>query len=189
MRRDGKTKTLDDTIDGKPIGKVNFVLRDSKNRIRLTISTRIKNWMQAIRPDVPDRYIALVDQKGIRVAADGSLSHREIFGPSDLGPAGTPDGIAFDSFGNLWATIVFEERLFAITPEGDPAAIAEFDRNFFAGTVEPKHMAACKSKVAPWMASLTFGGPDLKTAYIGCLMGTTIPYCRSPVAGLPMVHW
>ena len=61
MRRDGKTKTLDDTIDGKPIGKVNFVLRDSKNRIRLAISTRIKNWMQAIRPDVPDRYIALVD--------------------------------------------------------------------------------------------------------------------------------
>lgn len=233
MTREGKTRTLYDAIDDKPIGKVNFVLRDSKNRIWLTISTRIKNWMQAIRPDVPDGYIALVDEKGIRVvadglkftneirldakeeflyivetcgrhisrmrvAADGSLSRREIFGPSDLGPAGTPDGIAFDSFGNLWGTIVFGERLFAITPEGDlrvlfddgdPEAIAEFDRNFFAGTIEPKHLTACKSKVAPWMASVTFGGPDLKTVYIGCLIGTTIPYFRSPVAGLPMVHW
>jgi gluconolactonase len=25
--------------------------------------------------------------------------------------------------------------------------------------------------------------------YLGSLMGNTIPYFRSPVAGLPMVHW
>jgi gluconolactonase len=233
MTRDGKSRTLYDTIDGQPIGKVNFVLRDSKNRIWLTISTRIRNWMQAIRPDVADGYIALVDGKGIRVAADGFkftneirfdakeeflyvvetsgrhisrlrvspdgvLTGREIFGPSDLGLAGTPDGIAFDSRGNLWGTIVFGERLFAITPEGElrilfddgePAAIAEFDSHFFAGTIEPKHMAACKSRIAPWMASITFGGPDLRTVYVGTLMGTTIPHFRSPIAGLPMVHW
>jgi sugar lactone lactonase YvrE len=233
MARNGKTRTLYDTIDGQPIGKVNFVLRDSKNRIWLTISTRIKNWMQAIRPDVPDGYIALVDEKGIRIVADGfkftneirldaneefiyivetcgrhisrmrvmsdgSLREREIFGPSDLGPAGTPDGIAFDAYGNLWGTIVFGERLFAITPQGDlrilfddgdVEAIQEFDKHFFAGTIEPKHMAVCKSKVAPWMASITFGGPDLRTVYVGTLMGATIPYFRSPISGLPMVHW
>ena len=39
------------------------------------------------------------------------------------------------------------------------------------------------------MASVTFGGPDLKTVYIGSLFGTNIPYFQSPVAGLPMVHW
>jgi hypothetical protein len=43
--------------------------------------------------------------------------------------------------------------------------------------------------VAPWMASVTFGGPDLRTAYIGSLKGKRIPYFRAPVAGLPMVHW
>jgi hypothetical protein len=156
-----------------------------------------------IRLDAKEEFIYIVETCGrhisrMRVAPDGSLSRREIFGPNDLGPGGTPDGIAFDSFGNLWGTIVFGERLFAITPDGDlrilfddgdPEAIAEFDRNFFAGTVEPKHMAACKSKVAPWLASVTFGGRDLKTVYIGCLMGTNIPYFRSPVAGLPMIHW
>jgi hypothetical protein len=39
------------------------------------------------------------------------------------------------------------------------------------------------------MASVTFGGPDLRTVYIGSLLGTRIPYFQSPVPGLPMVHW
>jgi hypothetical protein len=50
-------------------------------------------------------------------------------------------------------------------------------------------MAATKGTLAPWMASLTFGGPDLRTVYLGSLMGTTIPYFQAPVAGLPMAHW
>jgi len=50
-------------------------------------------------------------------------------------------------------------------------------------------MAATKGTIAPWMASVTFGGDDLRTVYLGSLMGTTIPYFRSPVAGLPMAHW
>ena len=39
-----------------------------------------------------------------------------------------------------------------------------------------------------WCASVTFGGPDLRTVYVGSLRSTTIPYFRSPVAGLPLVH-
>ena len=39
------------------------------------------------------------------------------------------------------------------------------------------------------MASVTFGGPDLQTVYIGSLRGKRIPYFRSPIPGLPMVHW
>ena len=50
-------------------------------------------------------------------------------------------------------------------------------------------MLACGGSVATWMASITFGGPDLRTAYIGSLRGTRIPYFRSPVGGLPLVHW
>jgi sugar lactone lactonase YvrE len=50
-------------------------------------------------------------------------------------------------------------------------------------------MGRAHGTIAPWMASVTFGGPDLQTVYIGSLRGTTIPFFRSPVAGLPMVHW
>jgi gluconolactonase len=43
--------------------------------------------------------------------------------------------------------------------------------------------------VATWCASLTFGGPDLRDVYVGSLRQTRIPHFRSPVAGLPLVHW
>ena len=233
MARDGKTRTLYDSIDGKPIGKVNFVLRDSKNRIWITISTKIKNWIDAIKPGIADGYIAVVDEEGIRVAAegfsftneirfdakeeylyivetagrrisrmrvhpDGTLTDMEVFGPHDLGAGGFPDGIAFDSYGNLWGTLIYGEKIFALTPEGElriifddgnPEAIARLDKNFFAGKYSMEDMIACQSSAAPWMASITFGGPDLKTVYVGTLKGNRIPYFKSPVAGLPMVHW
>ena len=140
MTRDGAI-VLADSIDGEPIGKVNFVLRDSQERIWITVSTRIKNWMHALRTDLPDGYIAryidgkfrivadgfhftneirmdareefmyVVETTGgcvsrLRVGKDGSLSSREVFGPSSLGRGAWPDGIAFDSLGNLWGTMV-----------------------------------------------------------------------------------
>lgn len=37
MTREGETKVLINSIDGEPIGKVNFILRDSKNRIWWTV--------------------------------------------------------------------------------------------------------------------------------------------------------
>jgi len=50
-------------------------------------------------------------------------------------------------------------------------------------------MLRCGGTIAPWMASVTFGGPDLATVYLGSLRGSRLPSFRSPVAGLPMVHW
>lgn len=231
MTRGGETKVLLDRIDGKPIGKVNFVLRDSRDRLWLTVSTRIKNWMRAISPNIADGYVALVEDgkarivadgfaftneirldareewlyvaettgrriTRLRVAADGSLSDRQVFGPADHGAL--IDGIAFDAHGNLWGTHVMTDRLFAITPaqelrilldDHDPVAGAALMAAFEADTVTPDHMLACGGTIAPWLSSLTFGGPDLKTVYLGSLRGTAIPSFRSPVAGLPMVHW
>lgn len=232
MTRDGKTTLMYDSIDGQPIGKVNFVLRDSKNRIWLTVSTRIKNWMDAAAsPDLDDGYVALADEKGLRIVADGfrftneirldakeeylyivettglcisrmkvapdgSLSDREVFGPSSLGAF--PDGIAFDSYGNLWGTLVMADKIFVLTPEGDmhivlddeePESAKALMDAFHQGKADPELMLAAGGTIAPWFASVTFGGADLKTVYIGSLRGTRIPYFRSPVAGQPMVHW
>ncbi|MFG1189753.1 SMP-30/gluconolactonase/LRE family protein [Xanthobacter flavus] len=232
MTRDGRSRVLADTIDGTPIGKVNFVLRDSRDRIWLTISTRIKNWMQAMSPSVRDGYVALYENGHLRIVADGfcftneirfdaneewlyvvetggkrvtrlrvlpngDLTDRETFGPSDHGAF--IDGIAFDVHGNLWGTHVMTDRIFAITPDGDLRIILDDDRGSAAGkalmaalekdAVTPELMLACGGTIAPWFASVTFGGPDLKTVYVGSLRGTRIPFFRSPVAGLPMVHW
>ena len=109
-----------------------------------------------------------------------------------------PDGIAFDAHGNLWCTLVMVDQLIALTPQGDkrlllddgdPVASQHLLDRMAAGTLTADDMMKARGTLAPWMASVTFGGPDLRTVYIGSLMGATIPYFRSPVAGLPMVHW
>ncbi len=233
MTRTGESRVLADSIDGQPIGKVNFALRDSKNRIWITISTRIKNWMHALRPDLPDGYIAryvdgnfrimaegfhftneirmdareeylyVAETTGgcisrLRVKENGELGEREIFGPSSLGKGAWPDGIAFDSYGNLWGTMVYSDKLFALTPqgelkvfldEGDPAKVRALEDAFFKNQVNEQVLFATGQGIAPWMASVTFGGPDLRTLYIGSLRANRIPHFRAPVAGLPMVHW
>jgi|HubBroStandDraft_1064217.scaffolds.fasta_scaffold58278_2 gluconolactonase len=231
MSRDGHSRTLFTEIDGQPLGKTNFVLCDSADRIWFTVTTRMVPWTRSINEKTPDGYVGLIDQNGIRIVADGfvgtneirfdaaeqwlyvvesnarhisrlrvradgSLHGREIFGPSDL--KGTPDGFAFDAYGNLWITIVQTDRLMALTPEGEPLALLDdcdpqqariYDQHFYAGTMTPEIMAATQGVIAPWMASLTFGGADLRTVYLGSLRGTRIPFFRSPVAGLPMAHW
>ncbi|BAI75669.1 gluconolactonase (plasmid) [Azospirillum sp. B510] len=132
----------------------------------------------------------------LRVGADGSLTDREIYGPSDLG--GFPDGFALDAAGNLWITLILTERLIALTPEGDvltllddgqPAALAAYEAAYEQGAVTPALLGACAGTIAPLMASVTFGGPDLRTVYLGSLGGDRLPVFRSPVPGLPPAHW
>jgi len=233
MTRNGESRVLYDKIDGKPLGKVNFVLRDSSDRLWITISTKLNPWPEAIRNDLADGYIALIDDRGIRIVADGfhftneirfdaneewlyvaetcarrvtrmrvmpdgSLRGREVYGPSSLG-SGLIDGIAFDAYGNLWAAMIFSDRLVAITPEGellvlfedgDREAAARFDAEFDrGGVVSAETTAQGGGTILPWLTSITFGGPDLRTAYLGTLRATTLPCFTSPVAGLPMVHW
>jgi sugar lactone lactonase YvrE len=232
MSRDGKiTEVLLDQIDGQRIGKANFVTRDRKGRLWLTVTTRLQPWTDHVKTHSRDGYIALIDGKGPRIVADGlcgtnelrfdaneewlyvaettdrkvtrfrveddRLTHRETYGPSRL--PGFNDGIAFDAYGNLWTTLIMADRLVAITPEGDlltlldlggdAEALAALDAAWEAGQVTPDLMAAAGGETCRWMASLTFGGPDLTTVYLGSLQGSRIPYFTSPVAGLPLLGW
>ena len=78
MSRDGTSRVLADSIDGEPIGKVNFVLRDSRDRIWITVSTRLKNWMDALRTDLADGYLARLEDGRFRIVADGFHFTNEI---------------------------------------------------------------------------------------------------------------
>lgn len=154
-----------------------------------------------IRLDAKEEWLYVVETNArhisrLRVAADGSLSAREVFGPDDLG--GFPDGFAFDAYGNLWITLILNEQLIALTPEGEllkllddcnPEALARYQEHYAAGTTTPELMGACRGTLAPMMASITFGGPDLRTVYLGSLAGTRLASFRSPVPGLPLQHW
>jgi hypothetical protein len=94
--------------------------------------------------------------------------------------------------------MVYSDKLFVITPEGeliilldegDPEKVKRLDEAFYSKSVTPEILFETGRGIAPWMASVTFGGPDLSTVYIGSLKETSIPYFRSPIQGLPMVHW
>lgn len=231
LNRNGDLHVLHDNLDGQPLGKANFPLLDSKGRIWFTVTTKMQPWTDSITADVADGYIGVIDEKGIRIVADGfygtneirfdnkedwlyvvesnarrisrlrlqadgSLTDREIYGPEKL--EGFPDGFAFDSFGNLWVTLIMTDKLVAITPEGElltllddsnPQATAELCKHRDAKTLNPSIMLAAQGTLAPWMASITFGGPDLRTVYLGSLLGTRIPMFRSPVAGQALIHW
>ncbi|RZL91936.1 MAG: SMP-30/gluconolactonase/LRE family protein [Variovorax sp.] len=232
MTRQGHVHRLFDRIDGEPIGKANFPMRDSRGRLWLTVTTRMQPWTESINTRARDGYIALFDEKGnvrmaadgfegtneirmdaneewlyvvesnarrisrLRVQPDGALTDREVYGPSRL--EGFPDGLAFDGFGNLWVTLVMTDKLVAITPDGEvltllddsnPEATRRLNEHYEARTLTPEIMAAAAGTLAPWMASLSFGGVDLRTVYLGSLRGTTLPSFRAPVAGLPLVHW
>ncbi len=229
----GKRKTVLDSIDGELLGVMNFVLRDSKDRVWLSISTRHDTVVDVMRPDIQDGYIALIDGDSIRIVADGialtneirldkyeqymyisetfgrkisrmkvtesgDLKDKETYGPSDLGPAGFPDGIVFDSFGNLWGTITCGERIFAITPEGDlriifddrnEEACHKIDEAFFNCTLDQETLFSGLGSVASATASVAFGGANLHTVYVGSLFETRIPYFKAPVSGEPPIWW
>lgn len=231
MTRQGALRTLYTAIDGVPLGKANFPLRDSQGRVWVSVTTRQEPWSDQINSRQTDGYIALLDEGGIRIVADGfcgtneirfdpqeewlyvvestawrisrlrvqpdgRLTDREVYGPAQLD--GFPDGFAFDAFGNLWITLIFTDQLVALTPDSevltllddsDPATKKRLFAAYDTHSVTPAILGATHGTVAPWLASLTFGGPDLRTVYLGSLRGTTIPYFRSPVAGQPMIHW
>ena len=136
-----------------------------------------------IRFDADERYLYVVETTGgcitrLRIDEHDRIAEREIFGPSRLGTGAWPDGIAFDAFGNLWGTLVYSDKLFVLTPqgdlrvlldEGDPASVDALERAFFRNHVTEDVLFRTGRGVAPWMASVTFGGPDLRTVYVGSL--------------------
>jgi hypothetical protein len=71
----------------------------------------------------------------------------------------------------------------------DPAHTEWAEQAFLAGTMGRPHLDKAAGKVLRNISSLAFGGPDLRTAYLGCLLGDRIASFRSPIAGAPPVHW
>ena len=127
-----------------------------------------------------------------------NLSGREVFGPSRWARARGPTASHSTPSAICGAPLVYSDKLFVLTPEGDlrvlldegdPAKVSALEQAFFNNHVTEDVLFATGRGIAPWMASVTFGGPDLRTVYIGSLKGKRIPYFRSPVPGLPMVHW
>lgn len=130
------------------------------------------------------------------INGDGSLGPREIV--ATYPPATFPDGLTFDAEGGVWIVSVASNRVIRVAPDGDvqvvlddsdPERMREIEAAFQAGPVGRDVMDAGKARLLGNLASIAFGGSDLKTVFMGSLHGTQIATFRSPIAGAAPVHW
>jgi sugar lactone lactonase YvrE len=131
-----------------------------------------------------------------RLGSNGDLSGRETF--TTFGHGTFADGMAFDAEGHLWVTSIVSNRLWRVAPDGKATLefedgnaehIAEVERVLTDRSIRREHFYMKSGARVQNVASIAFGGPDLRTAYLGSLSGDTIAAFRSPAAGLPLPHW
>lgn len=109
-----------------------------------------------------------------------------------------PDGMAFDAEGALWIACVISNRLIRVTPDLTWTVVFEdADRNdleavaamYAEGRLTWGAISGSRGSRVSNLSSVAFGGPDLRTIYLGGLGIDAVQVLHSPVAGLPMAHW
>jgi sugar lactone lactonase YvrE len=129
------------------------------------------------------------------LAADGTLSSPI----SIIYPSGTfPDGMAFDAEGSLWIVCVVSNRVIRVAPDMTWTIVFEDIDASALELIASAHVKGCltrdmivqsKGSHVSNLSSIAFGGPDLKTLYLGGLGINAIQVLQTSVAGLPMAHW
>lgn len=156
-----------------------------------------------VRLDAEERYAYVAETMRsrilrYRVQSDGSLTGQEVFGPASLGVGGFVDGFTFDADGNIWVTTVLRNGVGIIIPDGDYHVVFEdarldmlssLEEKLSSGTAQPTDIPMAAGPTLQLITSITFGGPDLRTAYVGSLGMNRLPTFQSPVPGRPMRHW
>lgn len=109
-----------------------------------------------------------------------------------------PDGMSWDADGQLWITSIVSNRVIRMAPDGgqtvmledaDAEHVAWFEAAYRDGKLERTHLDRIAGARLKNISSLAFGGPDLRTAYLGCLLGDSLAAFPAPVAGMPPPHW
>ncbi|MBI5063224.1 MAG: SMP-30/gluconolactonase/LRE family protein [Desulfatitalea sp.] len=207
LGRDGRHTVLMTHADSRRMVAPNFPLLDAKGRLWVTNSTENEDINAVLMRPTPDGSVVCIANGRPRIVADGiyfangvalnsdatflyvaqtmrsnilrfeirkdgSLGPAEIFGPATLTHQGYPDGIAFDIAGNLWITFPQRNAVGYLTATGELCMYLE----------DPQR------QVLQRPANICFGGSERRTAYIGSLDGSNIPYFEVPHAGLALVH-
>ena len=131
---------------------------------------------------------------------DASLGAKEVVTTFERGAF--PDGFAFDSESCPWVTCVIGNQLIRVLPDGsqhvvlsdgNAAYIDEVETAYSRCELGRSHMDRAHATVLKNISSIAFGGPDLRTVYLGCLAGDTIAGFRLPegldLCGHAPAHW
>ena len=207
LASDGVHKVLMTEAEGEKMPAPNFPFIDFKGRLWVSNSTADEDIDASLGNPRPDGCVVVLEKGTARIATrgiyfangitldktetclyvaetmqqdilrfrllpDGTLSDAEVFGPKPLCHSGHPDGIAFDDAGNLWITFPSRNAVGYLTPFGVLEMVIE----------DPER------KMLHRPTNICFGGKDRKTAFIGSLDGSTIPYFEVPYPGMQLVH-
>lgn len=127
---------------------------------------------------------------------NGELGPKQVV--TEFGAGTFPDGLTFDAEGHAWITSVVSNRVIRVAPDGRPSVLLEdaeeshlawVEAAYQSQTMGRPHLDEGSSRRLRNISSLAFGGPDLKTAHLGCLLGDSIETFRTDVAGHPPPHW
>ncbi len=130
------------------------------------------------------------------IDATGNLSNKKTV--CEFGAGTFPDGMTFDTEGGIWITSIVSNRVIRVTEDGkqeiviedvDPEHLAKVEDAFSRAEMGRPHLDRAHSKKLKNISSLAFGGADLKTAYLGCLLGDQIGHFQSPFSGVKPNHW
>ncbi len=130
------------------------------------------------------------------VAANGDLSNRTTV--ATFGAGTFPDGVVLDTEGAAWVTSIVSNRVLKVVPNGlistvledsDPQHLAFVENAFQSASMGRPHLDGVKSRVLRNVSSLAFGGPDLRIAYLGCLLDDRIPYFEASATGALPRHF
>lgn len=193
------------TVSADRRGHAHFTDRETTGQILLVEGSRARvvadglTWTNEMRLSPDRRFVFVNETFACRttrfvLAADGSLSN-----PVQVVlPSGTfPDGMAFDAEGGLWVVCVVSNRILRIAPDLTWTVVfQDLAPDFEALAAAHADQALTRDMIlnsrgarVSNLSSLAFGGPDLKTLYLGGLGVDRVQVLTSPVPGLPMAHW
>ena len=98
----------------------------------------------------------------------------------------------------MWIVSIVSNRVICISPSGkqqiwledvDADHLSWVEQAYQDHNMGRPHLDGVKSKELRNISSLAFGGPDLRTGYLGCLLGDRLAIVHMPFAGHPPIHW
>lgn len=199
QERSGRHEVVLDTWEGRPLGSANFAYLDAQGRMWASVSTRTVPRANAVHALIPDGFILCREHGVWRMAASGfcftnevrllgndlyvaetakgrvvrlpfdgtSLGPMRPYGPDPLFAGAKVDGITFDAAGNLWVTEITRNALLVISPDERVHTVFEDS----------------EGRTLRVPTSLTFCGPDLRTAVVGSLKMEHLVSFRAPFPG------
>lgn len=109
-----------------------------------------------------------------------------------------PDGFEFDAEGGIWTASVMSNRLVHVAPDGvqsimlddsEPDTVAAAMERWRSNRFGRDDLDLGAARPLGNIASVAFGGADLKTLYLGSLSGGSLLALPAPVAGVEPPHW